>query len=166
VKLKFFTVPAVDAGDAEREINAFLSSHRILTLDRQLVSDGAGSFWALCVSYLEPGRTSTRQERRSKVDYREVLPPDEFEVFAHLRRKRKELAEKDGVPPYHVFTNEQLAAIVQQRIRSPKKLGSLSGVGPARISKYGQPILDAFGEVAKQLEETSASDAPNDDSSR
>lgn len=95
--MKFFTVPASEAGDAEQEVNAFLSGHRVLTVDRQLVRDDTGSYWALCVSYLESGKPPKAKGQLAKVDYKEVLPPAEFEAFAHLRRVRKELAERDDV---------------------------------------------------------------------
>ena len=44
-----------------------------------------------------------------EVDYREVLKPEEFEMFSRLREWRKALAEKEGVPVYTLLTNEQLA---------------------------------------------------------
>jgi len=34
---------------------------------------------------------------RPKVDYKEVLKPEEFEVFSRLREWRKGVAEKEGV---------------------------------------------------------------------
>ena len=42
-------------------------------------------------------------------DYKQVLKPEEFEVFSRLREWRKGVAEKEGVPVYVVFSNEQLA---------------------------------------------------------
>jgi hypothetical protein len=41
------------------------------------------------------------------VDYREVLKPEEFEVFSRLREWRKAVAEKEGIPVYAVLTNGQ-----------------------------------------------------------
>ena len=40
-----------------------------------------------------------------------VLTPEEFAFFSKLRELRKELAAKDGVPPFVVFTDEQLSSI-------------------------------------------------------
>ena len=53
------------------------------------------------------GPAEGRNEGR--IDYKEVLSAPEFERFARLRLLRKELAEKEGVPAYAIFTNEQLA---------------------------------------------------------
>jgi ribonuclease D len=52
------------------------------------------------------------------VDYKEVLKPEEFEVFSRLRDWRKNVAEKEGVPVYAVLTNEQLAQMVQKQVKS------------------------------------------------
>jgi hypothetical protein len=87
--LKFFHISSRDSAPMEAELNAFLSRHRVVTVDRRFVECGADSFWALCVDYLhgEPGAGSShgapgRAER--KVDYKELLPPEQFEVFSKL----------------------------------------------------------------------------------
>ena len=51
---KFFTVPIQDSGSAEAEINGFLRSHRVLSVDRRWVEQGPSSFWSFCIDYLEP----------------------------------------------------------------------------------------------------------------
>jgi superfamily II DNA helicase RecQ len=63
-------------------------------------------------------------------------------VFAKLRSLRKALAEKDGVPAYALFTNEQLASMVQRRVKSLKGLEQVPGVGAARVKKYGAQFLE------------------------
>ena len=70
-----------------------------------------------------------------------MLSPEEFTVFSRLREVRKELAEKAAVPPYAVFTNEQLAAIVRQRVTTAAALEKIGGVGPARVEKFGAAVL-------------------------
>ena len=48
---------------------------------------------------------------KQRVDYKEVLSPADFALFAKLRDWRKATAEQEGIPVYAVLTNEQLAAI-------------------------------------------------------
>ena len=50
MRMKFFAVPASDPVQAEAELNQFLAQHRVMSLDRQLVTDRTGSFWALAVA--------------------------------------------------------------------------------------------------------------------
>jgi superfamily II DNA helicase RecQ len=82
--------------------------------------------------------------KRKRVDYREVLGESEFGVYAELRRLRKHLADRDGVPAYAVFTNEQLAEMVQRRVSSIQALGAIEGVGESRVGKYAEPFLAAL----------------------
>ena len=132
----------------ETELNAFLSCHRIVTMERRFVEDGADSFWALCVDYLngEPGGPVHGAPGRSerKVDYKEVLSAEQFETFARLRLLRKELADKEAVPVYAIFSNEQLAEMVKTKADSKAKLKAIDGVGESRIEKYGDAFLKAL----------------------
>jgi len=145
--MKFFTVPLLDHHAGEDHLNRFLGDHRILSIDHQFVSAGSGSFWAICVTYQE-GNTANPPIAKGKIDYREVLPQAEFEIFARLRRLRKELAEREGVPAYALFTSEQLAVMVRNRVRTLQDLGKISGIGPARVEKYAQPFLEILSRNA------------------
>ena len=42
---------------------------------------------------------------------------------------------------YALFTNEQLAAMVQSRVTTAAALEKIDGVGPARVEKYGAAML-------------------------
>src|SRR4051794_14851410 len=79
---------------------------------------------------------------RNNVDYRERLKPEDFAVFARLRDLRKEIAQAEAVPVYTVFTNEQLAQMVQMRATTRAALEQIAGVGDARIEKYGARVLE------------------------
>lgn len=81
---------------------------------------------------------------KSKVDYREVLSPEDFAVYAKLREARKQIAQQEAVPIYTVFTNEQLAQMVQGRATSRAELEKIMGVGDARLEKYGARMLETL----------------------
>ena len=51
------------------------------------------------------------------MDYKEILKSEDFAVFARLRDLRKEIAQAEAVPVYTVFTNEQLAQLVDRHNR-------------------------------------------------
>ena len=50
--LRFFFIPVRAPEASEQELNRFLSSHKILTIDRHFVDQGSSSFWALRIDYL------------------------------------------------------------------------------------------------------------------
>ena len=66
-------------------------------------------------------------------------------LFEALRRWRKERAARDGVPAYVVFHDATLADIAARRPRSLPDLRSISGVGPAKIERYGPEVLAVVG---------------------
>jgi superfamily II DNA helicase RecQ len=138
--LRFFNVPVAGGDEAAEEVNRFLGAHRIVAIDRQFVHDGPNSAWALCITYVQ---SSTRPPsgKRGKIDYREVLSEPDFALFAKVRALRKTLADREGVPAYALFTNEQLAEMVQRRVRTAAELREIDGVGEARVEKYGKDFL-------------------------
>lgn len=143
--MRFFTVPLCDQGQSESELNAFLSSHRVLSVERQFVAAGADSLWAICVQYFIAGAAQT-PDPKGRVDYREILSEADFAIYAKLRNKRKEMATTEGVPPYAIFTNEQMADLVRRRVDSITAMRSVKGVGEARVQKYGEPFLAILRE--------------------
>jgi len=46
MKYSFFVITIKNVGEAERELNAFLATHRVLTVQREFVSAGENSFWS------------------------------------------------------------------------------------------------------------------------
>ena len=155
---KLFTIPIQTSEAAEAELNAFLRSHKVLSVVRRWVDQGATSFWAFCVDYLDPattgGRGSQQSARRGKIDYRQVLNDDDFAAFARLRDLRKEIAQAEGVPVYAVFNNEQLAKMVQQKARTGSDLEAIAGVGDGRIEKYGPRFLEFLTQQSGGGDET------------
>lgn len=152
--MRFFTIPALVGEQAAAELNRFVAAHRILGIERQFVQDGRNSAWCLCVSYLEAaGDRPAAVKQRGKVDYKELLNDYEFTLYSRLRDLRKRLAEQQGVPLYALFTNEQMAAMVQQRVSTPAQLQEIDGVGEGRVEKYGRAFLDALAQARAELPE-------------
>jgi DNA helicase-2/ATP-dependent DNA helicase PcrA len=59
--------------------------------------------------------------------------------FAALRDLRNDL--RDGKPAYVVFDNKTLAAIARQAPTTLRDLGRISGVGPAKLERYGDDVI-------------------------
>ncbi|MCH9688418.1 MAG: HRDC domain-containing protein [Deltaproteobacteria bacterium] len=174
MRLRFFTIPVFDSDAAQAELDRFLATHRIVTIDRELIAEGLRSAWAICVAHHVSSATATangtpnassaaKTKRRQAVDYREVLNAADFRVFARLRTLRKTVATRDEVPAYAVFTNELLAAMITERVRTLEDLRRTHGVRDARIDKYGEAFVSALGQdVADPIGPTDdeAPDAP------
>jgi len=66
-------------------------------------------------------------------------------LFEALRACRRDLAAQAGVPPYVIFHDSTLREIAQLRPASIGALSRVSGVGAAKLDKYGA----AFVEVVR-----------------
>jgi ATP-dependent DNA helicase RecQ len=72
----------------------------------------------------------------------EALSPEDMALFERLKAWRKAIATEQNVPAYTVFHNATLKAIAATRPASLRELSGISGVGEAKLAKYGQQILD------------------------
>jgi superfamily II DNA helicase RecQ len=153
----FYVSPFGERSVAD-ELNTFLRSHRIVNVEKRLIDGERGTGWLFLVEYggVEGSKSSSGGSQR--VDYREVLNAAEYALFDKLRVLRKEIAEKQGIPVYAVFTNDQIAAMVKNPPKTTNDLLSIAGVGEARVKQYGEAFLNAFiseePEQAKTIETT------------
>ena len=151
IQFKFFHISIRNHQEAEKELNAFLRGHVVVSVHKEFVADLENSFWSIVVEYLEGASQGTAQPAgrpgKKRVDYKEVLSPEDFSVFATLREWRKQAAEKAGVPVYTIFTNEQLATIITRRVHSKTDLRAIEGIGAARVEKYGNAIVQFTREL-------------------
>jgi DNA helicase II / ATP-dependent DNA helicase PcrA len=68
-------------------------------------------------------------------------PTPEFEA---LRRWRAERAKADDVPAYVVFHDSTLHEIAAVRPQTREQLSAISGVGPAKLERYADDVLEAL----------------------
>jgi len=73
-----------------------------------------------------------------------VLSADERGLFESLRRLRLELAREEDVPPYVVASDRALRDLVRLRPRTKTALLQAYGIGPAKVEKYGDRLLEAL----------------------
>ena len=69
-------------------------------------------------------------------------------LFDALRAWRAAVAREHGVPAFVVFHDSTLAAIAAQRPASLTQLRAISGVGEAKLTRYGVALLDLIEEHA------------------
>jgi ATP-dependent DNA helicase RecQ len=66
------------------------------------------------------------------------------ELFRTLRTLRRSLAEEQGQPPYFVFPESTLQALVQALPQSQSEFLQLPGVGKRKLELYYTPFTDAI----------------------
>ncbi len=91
---------------------------------------------------LDAFRPVEPKKRRSKVatPESEDVPAD---LFEHLRLLRTEIAKEEEKPSYIIFDNKTLEAIASARPRDLDAFAGISGVGAAKLERYGRRFVDA-----------------------
>ncbi|MGO8902618.1 MAG: RecQ family ATP-dependent DNA helicase [Isosphaeraceae bacterium] len=65
-------------------------------------------------------------------------------LWEQLKALRSDLARELEQPPYCIFTNETLEALVRDRPSTPAALAGIKGLGRARIERHGAALLHAI----------------------
>lgn len=138
---KFFCIPVTCPEVAEKSLNQFLAQHAVTGVRSELVNSGQESFWACMITDTTGNLPRGVSSGGGKIDYKEVLEPADFAIFAQMRVLRKALAERDGVPPYGVFNDKQLHALLEMRPTAVAQIKSLSGLASGRAEKYGPEFI-------------------------
>jgi len=157
MKFQVFSVPVLQPDDGLDKLNKFITQNRVCSVDKEFLSNGADSCWAFCVKYLDDqGPLNAKNTAVAKrIDYKEVLSEADFQLYARLREWRKTVAEREATPAYNVFTNEQLATIVTQRISNKTQLKGVDGIGQSRLEKYADEVLRVFCSLINKAEPAS-----------
>ena len=69
-------------------------------------------------------------------------------LFQKLSWVRRETASAQNVPPYMIFHDKTLRLMVEKMPVNLSELGNISGVGKAKLEKYGTQFLSALQEGA------------------
>lgn len=78
-------------------------------------------------------------------------------LFEELRKKRKEMADEQDIPPYVIFPDTTLMEMSYYYPQSEEKLIGIYGVGAAKLKKYGKEFLEIIQSYCekKEIEERS-----------
>lgn len=90
----------------------------------------------------------TPQRRNAKVRSKNLVDSgvsaSATQLFEQLRKKRTELAKENGVPPYVIFHDKTLLEMAQKAPRSSSELLQISGVGEAKLKRFGEAFLEVL----------------------
>ena len=70
-------------------------------------------------------------------------------LFEKLRALRRRLAEEQSVPAFVVFGDAALRGLAAAKPTTPDAMLQVSGVGPAKLQKYGESFLAAIREYGE-----------------
>jgi ATP-dependent DNA helicase RecQ len=77
-----------------------------------------------------------------KKDKNKAIKPQDSPLWEALKMLRLALAQEYGVPPYVIFHDATLQAMLRQRPTTLADMGKLSGVGQQKLERYGKAFLE------------------------
>ena len=67
---------------------------------------------------------------------------EDNELFARLKAKRLKIAKTQNIPPYLIFHDKTLIAMINARPKKLEDMRGISGVGDEKLKKYGKMFLE------------------------
>lgn len=103
----------------------------------------------------------TDKTKRERAEKRPFGQGADSELWNALRAKRRELADQQDVPPYVIFHDATLMAMLEARPRNHQQLACISGIGERKLELYGDDFLAVLAEFGED-QPASAADTVNE----
>ncbi len=148
MKYKIYTINIID--NDTKELNNFVSSHRIVNIKKSLVTQEDQSYWSFLIEYVEKeinAERSVKYTGKATIDYKDLLSEEDFTKYVRLKELRKELSEKNKIAVYNVFNNAQLAEMITAKAKTKADLSKISGVGDSKLEKFGEDFLKVLVKI-------------------
>jgi len=113
----------------------------VLELTPRFFTRHGRPYWTILARVKLRPAPEERARGEQSVRWTEKVAPQDHGLFQGLREWRARIADVRGVPAYVVLTNRQLAEICTARPGTLAALGTIAGVGPSRLKKYGRDVL-------------------------
>jgi len=150
VLLKILTLPfdITEGCFDDTALLEFTSQHQVLAASDHLLVVAGEPYWAILLQArpLPGAKPPSKRAKAARVD----LEPAERALYDHLRAWRTVRAQADGVPPYVLFNNAQLAALAKRRPASLDELREIPGVGEKKSARYGEDLLEVIRGAGDQ----------------
>jgi ATP-dependent DNA helicase RecQ len=92
----------------------------------------------------EESKQEKKKARKSKTSYNGSNPA----LWGALRECRLRLAKEQSVPPYVIFHDATLMAMMEYQPQTLEQMSNISGIGKHKLETYGQDFLDVLAEYA------------------
>ena len=93
--------------------------------------------------------TKILKDEKTRAEVSQTEQPVDIQLFERLKKLRKQLADKASVPAYVVFTDATLRELCRKRPANEEELSKISGVGQAKLERYGKVFLKEIAEYSE-----------------
>lgn len=158
VRVFTLSFSSVLGGFDDDEVREFVKDKEVLAVRDHFFLKDESPHLVLVVTYnlLRPeqemsARTpEVKSKARDREAWRKTLEEADWPLFNTLRDWRNGQAKEEGIPPYVICTNQQLAEIAHRRPPTLNKLAAIERLGKAKLERYGKAMLDIVAEYPKE----------------
>lgn len=148
VRIFSLTFNSALGGFDDEPLRDFMKDKEVISVNDHLFVRNEIPYLTLIIKYFpfrkevesKAAASEKSQEKRDE-SWKDSLSESDMGLFNLLRDWRSQRCKKEGVPPYVLFTNKELVAIVKQRPQSSAELMKIEGIGKAKVEKYGEDVL-------------------------
>lgn len=84
--------------------------------------------------------------RMAVTPHKNSLQHYDKDLFARLRFLRKQIADKENIPPYIVFNDATLQEMAQYLPVTQNEMLQINGVGAIKLERFGRPFMNLIQE--------------------
>lgn len=150
MQYKIIGVPVVGGDQMNDLLNAFLRSHRVVKISKELISEEGRYIWVFCIEYIDDRAALSSGGSKEKKDYKSLLPEKIYNRYLEYKEIRRQLAEANGLPPYAVFTNEELSLMAKKEQLETADLRNIEGIGQGKAERWGHYFIQKNAHATKQ----------------
>jgi len=121
----------------------------LLIADKYL-SQSAGKYPVLELNQRSYQVLKGKEKVYQRVEKEQKKVSSDSELFVILRRLRKEISDRENVPPYIIFHDSTLKEMCKCYPITEKTMLNISGVGELKFSKYGQLFIEVIQEYVAE----------------
>ncbi|QGX39184.1 DNA helicase RecQ [Permianibacter aggregans] len=90
--------------------------------------------------------TAEKRAAKAKARSKHFIDSADQPLWEALRAKRRELADEHDVPPYVIFHDATLLAMLERKPQSMREMAEISGIGQHKLESYGEAFLEVIWE--------------------
>jgi len=96
-------------------------------------------------------RVDEKPAKRKKARSGKTVSAEHAGLWEELRSLRSKIAKEQGIPAYVIFHDATLMEMVENRPVNLSAMSAISGVGAAKLDKYGEQFLDVINNSEKDV---------------
>jgi ribonuclease D len=113
---------------------------------RRILAEQGKLELAVRMASLKPSGNEKRAPRRRRVPQLPIRPltPEERQAVASLKKWRLQKSNEANVPAYMICPDRTLEHLAMERPATLEALNAIHGLGPSKIARYGEELLEAL----------------------